>query len=104
MSNCSRVALVPPDSSYETFGQPVKDWMARLDGRFEPEVPNIKQTMGDLEREIVQQTQGLECKLLEEARPKRRPTRVRRYARLVATSSAGSVMATSGRIKPGLDR
>ncbi len=70
MSNCC-VPSVPPDSSYETFGQPVKDWMARLTAGLNRSVPNIRQTMGDLEREIVQQTQGLECKLLEEASQKK---------------------------------
>jgi len=58
---------VPPDSSYETFGQPVLDWKARLTAGLNRSIPTTNQTMGDLERQIVQQTQGLEQKLLEEA-------------------------------------
>jgi len=70
MSNCC-VPSVPPDSSYETFGQPVMDWMARLSAGLNRTVQSPKQTMGDLEREILQQTQGLERKLLEEASQKK---------------------------------
>lgn len=70
MSNCC-VPSVPPDSSYETFGQPVLDWMARLTAGLNRSIPNTNQTMGDLERQIVQQTQGLERKLLEEAAQKK---------------------------------
>ena len=66
MNNCC-VDSVPPDSSYETFGQPVLDWRARLTAGLDRSVSNTRQTMGDLEREIAQQTQGLERKLLEEA-------------------------------------
>ena len=70
MSNCC-VQSVPPDSSYEAFGQPVLDWMARLSAGLSRSLPNRNQTMGDLEREILQQTQGLERKLLEEASQKK---------------------------------
>ncbi len=59
------------DSSYETFGQPVLDWMARLMAGLNRSIPNTNQSMGDLEREILQQTQGLERKLLEEASQKK---------------------------------
>src|ERR1043166_7116253 len=70
MSNCC-VHSVPPDSSYETFSQPVMDWMARLSAGLNRRIGNIHQTMGDLERQILQQTQGLERKLLEEASQKK---------------------------------
>lgn len=70
MSSCC-VQTVPPDSSYATFGQPVLDWMARLTAGLNRSVPNTNQTMGDLERQILQQTQGLERRLLEEASQKK---------------------------------
>ena len=70
MSNCC-VPSVPPDSSYETFDQPVLDWRARLTAGLNRSIANTNQTLGDLEQEIVQQTQGLERKLLEEAAQKK---------------------------------
>ena len=70
MNNCC-VQSVPPDSSYETLGQPVLDWKERLTAGLNRSIPNRNQTMGDLEREILQQTQGLERKLLEEASEKK---------------------------------
>jgi hypothetical protein len=70
MNNCW-VQSVPPDSSYETFGPPVMDWMARLSAGLDRIIPNRNQTMGDLERQIAQETQGLERKLLEEASQKK---------------------------------
>jgi hypothetical protein len=66
MNNCC-VQSVPPDSSYKTLEQPVLAWVARLTAGLNRSIPNKNQTMGDLEREILQQTQGLERKLLEEA-------------------------------------
>jgi len=70
MNNCC-VQSVPPDSSYEALGQPVEDWMARLAAGLNRCIQNTNQTMGDLEREILQQTQGLERKLLAEASQKK---------------------------------
>lgn len=70
MNNCC-VPTVPPGSSFQTFGQPVLDWVARLTAGLNRRIPNTNQTMGDLEREILQQTQGLERKLLEEASQKK---------------------------------
>lgn len=70
MNNCC-VQSVPPDSSYEMLGRPVMDWMARLTAGLNRTIQNTRQTMGDLEREILQQTQGLERKLLEEASQKK---------------------------------
>ena len=67
MNDCCAKSVPQSDSSYETFGQPVMDWMARLTAGLNRSIPNLNQTMGDLERQILHQTQGLERKLLEEA-------------------------------------
>ena len=71
MESCCLKSVPQSDSSYETFGQPVLDWVARLTAGLNRSIPNTNQTMGDLEREILQQTQGLERKLLEEASQKK---------------------------------
>ncbi len=71
MSDCCVKSVPQSDSSYETFGQPVMDWMARLTAGLNRSIPNPNQTMGDLERQILQQTQGVERKLLEEASQKK---------------------------------
>jgi hypothetical protein len=70
MNNCWAVS-VPPDSSYEAFGQPVADWVARLSAGLNRIVSQSKQGMGDLEEQILQQTQGLQRQLLEEASQKK---------------------------------
>ena len=70
MSNCC-VQTVPPDSSFKALGQPVQDWMARLTAGLNRSIESSNQTMGDLERQILQQSQGLERKLLEEASQKK---------------------------------
>lgn len=71
MSHCCLHSVPQSDSSYETFGQPVLDWMVRLSAGLNRSITTKGQTMGDLEREILQQTQGLERKLLEEASQKK---------------------------------
>ena len=71
MSDCCVKSVPQSDSSYEAFGQPVMDWMARLSAGLNRSILNTNQTMGDLERQIIQQTQGLERKLLEEASQKK---------------------------------
>ena len=71
MNDCCVSSVPQPDSSYETFGQPVLDWMARLSAGLNRSIQTKNQTMGDLERQILQQTQGLERKLLEEASQKK---------------------------------
>jgi hypothetical protein len=71
MSDCCLKSVPQSDSSYETFDQPVMDWMARLTAGLNRSIPNTNQTMGDLEGQILQQTQGLERKLLEEASQKK---------------------------------
>ncbi len=70
MNNCC-MQSVPPDSSYKTFGRPVEDWKARLSAGLNRTIHSTNQTMGDLERQILQQTQGLEQRLLEEASQKK---------------------------------
>jgi hypothetical protein len=70
MMNCC-VESVPPDSSYETLGQPVAEWMARLSAGLSRSIQNTNQTMGDLEEQILQQTKGLERTLLQEASQKK---------------------------------
>ncbi len=71
MSDCCLKSVPQSDSSYETFDQPVLDWMERLTAGLNRIIPTTNQTMGDLERQILQQTQGLERKLLEEASQKK---------------------------------
>src|SRR6185437_12484456 len=71
MIDCCVKSVPQSDSSYETFDPPVVDWMARLTAGLNRSIPNTNQTMGDLERQILQQTQGLERKLLEEASQKK---------------------------------
>jgi hypothetical protein len=67
MSNCCLKSVPQPDSSFETMVHPVADWMARLTAGLNRSIQTINQTLGDLEEEILRQTQGLECKLLKEA-------------------------------------
>ena len=71
MSDCCLKSVPQSDSSYETFDQPVLDWKARLTAGLNRSIPNTNQTMGDLEGQILQQTAGLEQKLLEEASQKK---------------------------------
>jgi len=71
MSDCCVKSVPQSDSSYETFNQPVMDWIGRLTAGLNRSIPNTNQTMGDLERQILEHTQGLERKLLEEASQKK---------------------------------
>jgi hypothetical protein len=71
MNNCC-VKLVPQsDSSYETFDRPVADWQARLTAGLNQSVQASDQTLGHMEEQILQQTRGLERRLLEEAAQKK---------------------------------
>jgi hypothetical protein len=70
MSNCC-VESVPPDSSYKTLGQPVADWKVRLTAGLNRSIQTNNQTLGDLEEQILQRTQGLERTILEEAAQKK---------------------------------
>jgi hypothetical protein len=67
MNNCCEESVPQSDSSYETFAGPVADWVARLTAGLTRSVQASDQSLGHLEEEILQQTRGLERKLLEEA-------------------------------------
>jgi hypothetical protein len=71
MNNCCLTAVPQTDSSFETFAGPVADWTARLTAGLRRSVRASDQTLGHLEEEILQQTRGLERKLLEEAAQKK---------------------------------
>jgi hypothetical protein len=71
MVSCCAQTVPQADSSYETFCQPLVEWQARLTAGLNRSIRVTNHTMGDLEREILQQTQGLERKLLEEASQKK---------------------------------
>lgn len=71
MSNCCLKSVPQSDSSFEAFAGPVSDWAARLTAGLMRSVRASDQTMGDLEEQILRQTQGLERKLLEEASQKK---------------------------------
>lgn len=68
MSNCCLNSVPHSDSSFETFAT---DWVARLTAGLSHSVQASDQTMGDLEEQILRQTQGLERRLLEEASQKK---------------------------------
>jgi ssDNA-binding Zn-finger/Zn-ribbon topoisomerase 1 len=71
MNNCCEKSVPHSDSSYETFARPVVDWQARLTAGLNQSVQASEQTLGHLEEQILQQTRGLERKLLEEAAQKK---------------------------------
>ena len=71
MNNCCVEQVPHTDSSFETFARPVADWTARLTAGLTRSVRASDQTLGDMEEEILRQTQGLERKLLEEAAQKK---------------------------------
>jgi hypothetical protein len=71
MNNCCVESVPHTDSSFETFAAPVMDWTARLTAGLGRSIRASDQTMGDLEEQILRQTQGLERRLLEEASQKK---------------------------------
>ena len=71
MNNCCLNAVPHSGSSFETLAGPVADWTARLTAGFARSVQARDQTLGHLEEEILHQTRGLECRLLEEAAQKK---------------------------------
>src|ERR1051326_3503277 len=71
MNNCCVQSVPHADGSYKTFGQPVKDWMAGLSAGLNRSIAITNHRMGELERQILQQTQGLERTLLEEVAQKK---------------------------------
>src|SRR5512137_2242485 len=71
MSNCCLQTVPHSDSSFETLAGPVAEWTARLTAGLTRSVQASDQTLGHLEEEILHQTRGLECRLLEEAAQKK---------------------------------
>lgn len=71
MKDCCEPSVPQADSSYETFAGPMEEWQARLTAGLDQSVRASDQTLGDMEEQILRQTQGLERKLLEEAAQKK---------------------------------
>ena len=71
MENCCFKSVPQSDSSYETFAKAVVEWQARLTTGLDQSIRASNETLGDLEEQILRQTQGLERKLLEEAAQKK---------------------------------
>ena len=71
MNHCCLETVPHTDSSYETFGQPVAEWQARLTAGLTRSLQASEDTLGHLEEQILQQTRGLERQLLEEAAQKK---------------------------------
>lgn len=71
MNNCCAKVVPQSDSSFETLTGPVADWAARLRAGLTRSVQASDETLGHLEEEILHQTRGLECRLLEEAAQKK---------------------------------
>lgn len=71
MKDCCLKSVPQSDSSYETFERSVADWQARLTAGLNQSVQASEETLGHMEEQILQQTRGLERKLLEEAAQKK---------------------------------
>jgi hypothetical protein len=71
MNNCCLKSVPQSDSSYETFAQAVVEWQARLTAGLDQSIRASDGTLGDMEEQILRQTQGLERKLLEQAAQKK---------------------------------
>src|SRR5215475_10203061 len=71
MESCCVKSVPQSDSSYETFAKAVVEWQARLTAGLDQSIRASNETLGDMEEQILRQTQGLERKLLEEAAQKK---------------------------------
>ncbi|HTY88665.1 MAG TPA: ISKra4 family transposase [Candidatus Acidoferrum sp.] len=71
MKDCCLQTVPQSDSSYETFGPAVVEWQERLTAGLDQSIQASNETLGDMEEQILRQTQGLERKLLEEAAQKK---------------------------------
>jgi len=71
METCCLKSVPQSDSSYETFAKAVVEWQAHLTAGLDQSIRASNETLGDLEEQILRQTQGLERKLLEEAAQKK---------------------------------
>ncbi len=71
MESCCLKAVPQSDSRYEAFAEAVAEWQARLTAGLDQSIRASNETLGDMEEQILRQTQGLERKLLEEAAQKK---------------------------------
>jgi hypothetical protein len=71
MNSCCVESVPQSDSSYETFAKAVVQWQARLTAGLDQSIRASNETLGDMEEQILRQTQGLERTLLEEAAQKK---------------------------------
>lgn len=71
MENCCVESVPQSDSGYETFAKAVVEWQERLTAGLDQSIQASNGTLGDMEEQILRQTQGLERKLLEEAAQKK---------------------------------
>ena len=71
MENCCLQSVPHSDSSYEAFAKAVVEWQVRLTAGLDQSIRASNETLGDLEEQILRQTQGLERKLLEAAAQKK---------------------------------
>ncbi len=67
MESCCLKSVPQSDSRYEAFAAAVAEWQARLTAGLDQSIRASNETLGDMEEQILRQTQGLERKLLEEA-------------------------------------
>jgi len=70
MYNCC-VPTVPPDSKYQAFGNPVREWEARLRAGLDRSIKGSDQTLGHIEEEIAQKTRDLERTVAQEVAQKK---------------------------------
>ena len=71
MSDCCLKTVPQSDGSFETLAGPGVEWTARLTAGLARSVQASDENLGHLEEEILHQTRGLECQLLEEAAQKK---------------------------------
>lgn len=71
MNNCCLNSVPQSDSSDETFAKAVVEWQARLTAGLDQSIQASNENLGDMEEQILRQTQGLERKLLEAAAQKK---------------------------------
>lgn len=71
MESCCFKSVPQSDSSYETFAKAVVEWQMRLTAELDQSIRASNETLGEMEEQILRQTQGLERKLLEEAAQKK---------------------------------
>lgn len=70
MNNCC-VQSVPPDSSYEAFAGPVRNWQAALTTGLDRSIRACDHNLGHIEEEIAQKTRELQRTIAQEAAQKK---------------------------------